>query len=95
MDGMVTMIPVAVAVPDKAGEFRIQIPDFALDPFVNHFPRHEWGTLTLLLREAKTWNHVCTLGVPGSKSPARGLEIQNSYPETIELACEKQMTRAH
>jgi hypothetical protein len=94
MDGMVTMIPISTRVPDKVGEFRFEIPDFSRDPVVNRFSRREWGHFVFLLREVKTWNHVCLLAPVGSKSPAMGLEIQTSYPDVLEFTCEKEEARA-
>src|SRR5258708_39583577 len=58
-DCMIPQIQLGTAKLDVNGTFAIEIPDFASDPIAS--PSIDGAELHLLLREAKTWNHIANL----------------------------------
>lgn len=87
VDGMVTEIPVATAVPDADGFFQVQLPDFGIDPIASRPDRD--GAFHLLLREAETWNIVADLEPPGFMTARGELRIRSSYPQGLTFAVRK------
>ncbi len=78
-DGIVTSIQVAIAVPDRQGQFEVLIPDFGGQTNLGE------GMLELTLRNAKTGNIISSLWptVEGKGFP--WVRVRPSYPSVIEL----------
>ncbi|MGC9969675.1 MAG: hypothetical protein ABSE56_03690 [Bryobacteraceae bacterium] len=86
-DGMVTMIPVATAVPDAEGFFQVQLPDFGRDPIAARADRE--GAFLFWLREAKAGNIITDLEPSDFRAGAGGLRIQSGYPPGLTFAARR------
>jgi hypothetical protein len=85
LDGAVTTFDVANVSPASDGTFRVEIPDFSRR---NESVKDELtASLHLLLRDAKTWNHLATNLTPKVEElkTAFGLKIVSSYPANLEF----------
>ena len=86
LDGFVTTFDVSKISPASDGTFRAEIPDFASLEQGSH--AESSASLSLLLRDAKTWNHLATNLAPTSeefKSGLGSLKILSSYPANMEF----------
>jgi hypothetical protein len=86
LDGFVTTFDVAKISPSRDGTFRVEIPNFR---DADQFSKDESAaSLNLLLRDAKTWNHLATNLVPKQEDlrAGFGLKIVSSYPDNVEFS---------
>jgi hypothetical protein len=87
LDGFVTTFNLAKITPQQDGTFRVELPDFSsrMDG-----ARDSLGAdLQMMLRDAKTWNHLATDLSPEDatlKGTLGGLKIQSSYPANLRFA---------
>ena len=85
-DGFVTTFDVAKISPASDGTFRVEIPDFSSTEQSSKDDLS--ASLSLLLRDAKTWNHLATSLTPTAeelKSSLGSLKILSSYPANVEF----------
>ncbi|MGC9970131.1 MAG: hypothetical protein ABSE56_06045 [Bryobacteraceae bacterium] len=87
VDGPVTAIPVATAIPDAEGFFQVQLPDFGRDPTAARADRD--GAFLFWLREAETWNVISKLEPSDFKSATGELRIQSWYPPDLTFAARR------
>lgn len=84
-DGMVTMIPVATAIPDAEGFFQVQLPDFGRDPIASRTDRE--GAFLFWLGGVKDGS---TYLEPSDFRTVTGeLRIQSWYPPGLTFAARK------
>lgn len=87
-DCMVPQIQIGTARPDADGFFEIEIPDFSADPIAGH--SIDGAELDLILRDAKTWNHIVMLEPESEKlRTGHGLKIELSYPRDLAFVKQK------
>ena len=84
-DCMVPQLQLETAKPDGSGVFTIEIPDFSADPIA--VSGIYGGELELILRDAKTWNHIAILAPESETLRTSGLalKIESSYPRNLAL----------
>jgi hypothetical protein len=84
-DGMVTMIPVATAIPDAEGFFQVQLPDFGRDPIAARSDRE--GAFLFWLRGVKAGN--TDLEPSDFKAATGGLRIHSWYSPSLTFAARR------
>ncbi len=85
-DGIVTEFRLATVSPDENGMFQVNLPDLSADGPTSS---RENATLHLVLRDAKTWNHIASSLEPDLldfRSIDHGLIIRPSYPSHLNFS---------
>jgi hypothetical protein len=88
LDGAVTTIQIATAVPNAEGLFQVQLPDFGRDPTASSRPDRV-GEFQFWLREAETGNPIGNLEPSDFKTGLGGLRIQSWYPQGLAFSLRK------
>ena len=90
-DGAVAGFQLATVFPSKDGTFDVELTDFSVSANVSRFSNE--GDLRLMLRDAKTRNHIALNLVPkppSLKSDYGGLKTLSSYPRNLQFDADPQ-----
>jgi hypothetical protein len=79
-DGMVPSIHIATVVPDRTGQFELDVPDLHAQNLGN-------GEFLLILRAAKSRNIIAFLESPDD---GHGLAVLSSYPPLVRFVTNRQ-----
>jgi hypothetical protein len=86
VDGAVTEFRLATVTPDANGMFQVDLPHFSVDATPS--PSEPRASLCLMLRDAKSWNHIASNlepEVPELRFEDHCLRTQSYYPSGLKF----------